>query len=124
MFSNYFQYSKTANLLYKNDCFEEICAWSLILEKESNSTTTFYLIFDTHDSPGFVFIWKWKSYSHQLLVCSSFLLIFQVSKNGTDRIKVSCHILSYAKGVISHCHLESYCLLIKIVNESMKYGQK
>ena len=82
-FANYFHYSKTANVLYKNDRFEEVGAWPKILEKEPNSTI-FYLIFDTHDSPGFVFIWKCKSYSHQLLVCSSFLLIFEVSKNGTD----------------------------------------
>ena len=126
LFATYLQlhtYSKIAIVLCKNGHFVEMVKWSWILEKESNSTT-FYLIFDTHDRPGSVFIWKWKIYSHQLLVCSSFLLIFEISKNGTDWIKVFCHILSDTKGVISDCHLESYCLLIKIVNESIKYDQK
>ena len=42
---------------YKNGHFEEIAAWSQILQIVGNSTL-FYLSFDTytHDSPGAVFI--------------------------------------------------------------------
>ena len=40
---------------YKNGHFEEIGAWSQILQIVANSTL-FYLTFDTHDSPGAVFI--------------------------------------------------------------------
>ena len=44
---------------YKNGHFEEIAAWSQILQKVGNSTL-FYISFDTHDSPGSIFIWKSK----------------------------------------------------------------
>ena len=40
-----------------------------ILKKVPNSTF-FYLIVDIHDSPGVIFIRKWKIYSPHLLVCS------------------------------------------------------
>ena len=40
---------------YKNGPFEEIGAWSQILQIVANSTL-FYLSFDTHDSPGSIFI--------------------------------------------------------------------
>ena len=40
---------------YKNGHFEEIAAWSQILQIVGNSTLI-YLSFDTHDSPGAVFI--------------------------------------------------------------------
>ena len=39
---------------YKNGHFEEMAAWSQILQIVSNSTLI-YLSFDTHDSPGVVF---------------------------------------------------------------------
>ena len=44
---------------YKNGHFEEMAAWSQILQIVGNSTV-FYLSFDTHDSPGLVFVWKFK----------------------------------------------------------------
>ena len=44
---------------YKNGHFEEIAAWSQILQIVGDSTV-FYLTFDTHDSPGSIFIWKSK----------------------------------------------------------------
>ena len=53
---------------HKNGHFEEIRGWLQILELGSNSTI-FYLLFDTHDSPGAVFIWKWEIYRPYLLVC-------------------------------------------------------
>ena len=40
---------------YKNGHFEEMAAWSQILQTMGNSTLI-YLLFDTHDSPGAVFI--------------------------------------------------------------------
>jgi hypothetical protein len=40
---------------YKNGHFEEMAAWSQILQTMGNSTLI-YLFFDTHDSPGAVFI--------------------------------------------------------------------
>ena len=48
---------------HKNGHFDEIRGWLQILELGSNSTI-FYLLFDTHDSPGAVFIWKWEIFSH------------------------------------------------------------
>ena len=44
---------------YKNGHFEEMAAWSQILQIVGNSTV-FYLSFDTHDSPGSVFVCKSK----------------------------------------------------------------
>ena len=44
---------------YKNGHFEEMGAWSQILQIVGNSTL-FYLSFDTHASPGSVFVWKSK----------------------------------------------------------------
>ena len=44
---------------YKNGHFEEMAAWSQILQIVGNSTL-FYLSFDTHDSSGFIFIWESK----------------------------------------------------------------
>ena len=58
---------------HKNGHFEEIRGWLQILELGSNSTI-FYLLFDTHDSPGAVFIWKWEIYRPYLLVWSAFPL--------------------------------------------------
>ena len=52
---------------HNNGHFEEIRGWLQILELGSNSTI-FYLLFDTHDSPGAVFIWKWETYRPYLLV--------------------------------------------------------
>ena len=43
----------------QNGHFEEMAAWSQILQVVSDSTL-FHLSFDTHDSPGSVFIWKFK----------------------------------------------------------------
>ena len=42
---------------YKNGHFEEMAAWSQILQIVGNSTL-FCLSFDTHDNPGSVFIYK------------------------------------------------------------------
>ena len=53
---------------HKNGHFEEIRGWLQILELGSNSTI-FHLLFDTYDSPGAVFIWKWEKYRPYLLVC-------------------------------------------------------
>ena len=78
IYLNYFLHSKMAILEYKNGHFEEIRAWLQILEWGSNSTT-FYLTFDTHDSPGAIFIWKWEIYRPHLLVwrrSSSFLYCY------------------------------------------------
>jgi len=52
---------------HKNGHFEEIRGWLQILELGSNSTI-FHLLFDTHDSPGAIFIWKWEIYRPYLLV--------------------------------------------------------
>ena len=52
---------------HKNGHFEEIRGWLQILELGSNSTI-FHLLFDTYDSPGAVFIWKWEKYRPYLLV--------------------------------------------------------
>ena len=54
---------------HKNGHFEEIRGWLQILELVSNSTI-FHLLFDTYDSPGAVFIWKWEKYRPYLLVWS------------------------------------------------------
>ena len=43
----------------QNGHFEEMGALLQILQIVGNSTL-FYLLFDTHDSPGSVFIWKSK----------------------------------------------------------------
>ena len=56
---------------HKNGHFEEIRGWLQILELGSNSTI-FHLLFDTYDSPGAVFIWKWEKYRPYLLVCFFF----------------------------------------------------
>ena len=53
---------------HKNGHFEEIRGWLQILELGSNSTI-FHLLFDTYDSPGAIFIWKWEIYRPLLLVC-------------------------------------------------------
>ena len=42
---------------YKNGHFEEMGAWSQILQIVGNFTL-FYLSIDTHDSPESIFIWK------------------------------------------------------------------
>ena len=55
---------------HKNGHFEEIRGWLQILELVSNSTI-FHLLFDTYDSPGAVFIWKWEKYRPYLLVWGS-----------------------------------------------------
>ena len=52
---------------HKNGHFEEIRGWLQILELGSNSTI-FYLLFDTNDSPGAIFIWKWEIYRTHLLL--------------------------------------------------------
>ena len=41
---------------YKNGHFEEMAAWSQILQMVGNSTLIYHLSFDTNDSPGAVFI--------------------------------------------------------------------
>ena len=46
---------------HKNGHFEEKRRWLQIVELGSNSTI-FFLTFDTHDSPGAVFIWKREIY--------------------------------------------------------------
>ena len=43
----------------QNGRFEELGAWMQILQIVANSTV-FYLLFDNHDSPGSIFIWKSK----------------------------------------------------------------
>ena len=43
----------------QNNHFEEMGAWFQILQLAGNSTL-FYQSFDTHDSPGSVFVWKSK----------------------------------------------------------------
>ena len=53
---------------YKNGHFEEMAAWSQILQIVGNSTLI-YLSFDTHDSPGAVFIKKWEKFSPTVPVC-------------------------------------------------------
>ena len=53
---------------HKNGHFEEIREWLQILELGYNSTIL-YLSFDTHDSSGAIFIWKWEIYWPHLLVC-------------------------------------------------------
>ena len=58
---------------HKNGHFEEIRGWLQILELVSNSTI-FHLLFDTYDSPGAVFIWKWEKYRPYLLVCDIIIL--------------------------------------------------
>ena len=66
---------------HKNGHFKEIRGWLQILELGSNSTI-FYLLFDTHDSPGAVFIWKWEKYRPYLLVCvGSILFVLTFSKS-------------------------------------------
>ena len=57
---------------YKNGHFEEMAAWSQILQIVGNSTLI-YLSFDTHDSPGTVFIQKWEIFSPYLLVWILFM---------------------------------------------------
>ena len=68
LYLNYFSHSKMAISEHKNGHFEEIREWLQILELGYNSTI-FYLLFDTHDSPGAVFIWKWEIYRPYLFVC-------------------------------------------------------
>ena len=68
LYLNYFPHSKMAISEHKNGHFEEIRGWLQILELGSNSTI-FHLLFDTYDSPGAVFIWKWEKYRPYLLVC-------------------------------------------------------
>ena len=48
-----------AILLNQNGHFEEMGAWLQILKIVGNSTLL-YLFFDTHNSPGSIFIWKSK----------------------------------------------------------------
>ena len=67
LYLNYFPHSKMAISEHKNGHFEEIRGWLQILELGSNSTI-FHLLFDTYDSPGAVFIWKWEKYRPYLLV--------------------------------------------------------
>ena len=40
---------------YKNGHFEEMAAWSQILQIVGNSTLI-HISFDTHDSPGAIFV--------------------------------------------------------------------
>ena len=54
----------------QNGHFEEMGAWLQILQIVGNSTL-FYLLFDTHDSPGSVFILKYVQESN-LIVCIYF----------------------------------------------------
>ena len=70
LYLNYFPHSKMAISEHKNGHFEEIRGWLQILELGSNSTI-FHLLFDTYDSPGAVFIWKWEKYRPYLLVWRS-----------------------------------------------------
>ena len=67
LYLDYFPHSKMAISEHKNGHFEEIRGWLQILELVSNSTI-FHLLFDTYDSPGAVFIWKWEKYRPYLLV--------------------------------------------------------
>ena len=48
MVVKHFKFSKMAISVYKNDNFEEMGAWSQILERVPNSTI-FYLTIDTQD---------------------------------------------------------------------------
>ena len=68
LYLNYFPNSKMAISEHENGHFEDIRGWLQILELVSNSTI-FHLLFDTYDSPGAVFIWKWEKYRPYLLVC-------------------------------------------------------
>ena len=69
---------------HKNGHFEEIRGWLQILELGSNSTI-FHLLFDTYDSPGAVFIWKWEKYRPYLLVCIGCGALRQVLKEDVKR---------------------------------------
>ena len=68
LYLNYFPHSKMAISEHKNGHFEEIRGLLQILELGCNSTI-FHLLFDTYDSSGAVFIWKWEKYRPYLLVC-------------------------------------------------------
>ena len=56
---------------YKNSNFEEMAAWSQILQIVGNSTLITFS-FVTHDSPGDIFIEKWEFLSLHLLVYDFF----------------------------------------------------
>ena len=71
---------------HKNGHFEEIRGWLQILELGSNSTI-FHLLFDTYDSPGAVFIWKWEKYRPYLLVCK------MTKKQKTNEKDLTCYII-------------------------------
>ena len=75
LYLHYFPHSKMAISEFKDGHFRiqkwpfwRKRAWLQILEWGSNSTIS-YLTFDTHDSPGAVFIWKREIYRPRLLVC-------------------------------------------------------
>ena len=72
---------------HKNGHFEEIRGWLQILELGSNSTI-FHLLFDTYDSPGAVFIWKWEKYRPYLLVWLSLVLNNQDQRSVKTAIKM------------------------------------
>ena len=55
----YFLSLKIAISVNQNGHFEEMESWLQILQIMGNFTL-FYLLFDTHDSPGSVFIWNFN----------------------------------------------------------------
>ena len=100
LYLNYFPHSKMAISEHKNGHFEEIREWLQILELGSNSTI-FHLLFDTYDSPGAVFIWKWEKYRPYLLVCSLLVLTScQISKTSSHISKSQKFKLSEEKSYV------------------------
>ena len=83
LYLNYFPHSKMAISEHKNGHFEEIRGWLQILELGYNSTI-FHLLFDTYDSPGAVFIWKWEKYRPYLLVCTLYGVVHKL--RGQDEV--------------------------------------
>ena len=55
-----------------------MAAWSQILQIVGNSTLI-YLSFDTHGSPGTVFIQEWEIFSPDLLVCYGSTILQQMA---------------------------------------------
>ena len=79
---------------HKNGHFEEIRGWLQILELGSNSTI-FHLLFDTYDSPGAVFIWKWEKYRPYLLVCKDPLYLLEQKLEALATVDKPLNSVSY-----------------------------
>ena len=61
-----------AILVYLNGYFEKMAAWSQILQIVGNSTL-FYRSFDTHDSPGSVFVYVEGQIYYRIWKCGKIL---------------------------------------------------